>query len=43
MHLYNDASYRNELAVRAKQFVNSNQGATDRIAKLISNQLNDVS
>jgi len=43
MHLYNDASYRGELAIRAKQFVNSNQGATDSIAKLISNQLNDVS
>lgn len=39
MHLYQDAEYRRKIAVRAKQFVNSNQGATVATAEIIVRQL----
>lgn len=35
IHLYNDIEYRKAIANRAKQFVDSNQGATERIGRLI--------
>lgn len=37
--LYSDANYRTDLAVKAKQFVNKNQGATESTAKLIAQHI----
>ena len=39
MHLYSDVNYRREIVSKAKQFVNSNQGATEATAKLIADQI----
>jgi len=36
LHLYRNAAYRNEIVARAKQFVISNQGATEITAQTIS-------
>jgi len=38
-HLYSDADYRADLAEKAKQFVNKNQGATEATAKLIAQHI----
>ena len=35
IHLYNDIDYRKALAYRARQFVVSNQGATERVSQLV--------
>lgn len=37
--LYRDSSYRKEIAFKAKQFVESNQGATEAMVKIIADQL----
>jgi len=38
-HLYSDADYRIDIAAKAKQFVNKNQGATEATAKLIAQHI----
>ncbi len=39
INLYINDKFRNEMAIRAKQFVNNNQGATELTAKIISNYI----
>lgn len=39
INLYTNDKFRNEMAIRAKQFVNNNQGATELTAKIISNYI----
>jgi 3-deoxy-D-manno-octulosonic-acid transferase len=39
LHLYSDSDFRKEIAFKAKQFVESNQGATEATVKIIADQL----
>jgi len=40
LHLYQHEDDRNKLAIKAKQFIDSNQGATEETLKIIVDQLN---
>ena len=42
MNLYNDGDYRKEIASKAKQFVDDNQGATESTAKIIAKQISAI-